>query len=196
MIKDAVFNYIASLIIFYLTLNSTIMDYIYGVKYWLSVIISKKINLMICLLFSTVFIELIELIEPFVNTQEFKKSLFTIALISVISVLFIFVDFLTGVVAARKRGEVIESKKWGKTVGKIAGLVLYVALSFFIIVILSMEKFALVILLTPLFLSILKEFISIGENFTSINGTKPYIFTMVDKLFSIVEKWFFKKVGL
>ncbi len=47
----------------------------------------------------------------------------------------------------------------------------------------------------PVFLVNLREFVSIGENIETIYGKKPYIFTLIDKLFTSMEKVFIKKVS-
>jgi hypothetical protein len=47
----------------------------------------------------------------------------------------------------------------------------------------------------PVFLVNLREFVSIGENIESIYGKKPYIFTLIDKVFTGLEKTFLGKVN-
>ena len=41
---------------------------------------------------------------------------------------------------------------------------------------------------------VLREYISIGENIEKRFGSKPYIFTLAEKLFDIIEKKLIKKI--
>lgn len=52
----------------------------------------------------------------------------------------------------------------------------------------------LVIQVFVLILIGLREFVSIGDNIERIWGVKPYLFTLIDNLFHIMEKLFKKKI--
>ena len=129
-----------------------------------------------------------------IETEELGASLFALIALVFTSGLFAFMDFITGVMVARSKSEKIQSGKISNTVGKYFGLILWFVLALVLILILSDNYFVLTLLFGPLILNILKEFISIGENLEARNGKKPYMFTIIDRVFSIIEKRFFKHI--
>jgi len=142
--------------------------------------------------FSLTFI--LELISEHVKSEELGISMIALVGLCFINLLLSSADFVTGVIAARGRKEIITSKRIGNTIGKYLGLILYLVLSIFLVFILTANYFVLALLYGPLILNIFKEFISIGENLKERNARKPYIFTVIDKVFEIMEKKFFKAV--
>jgi hypothetical protein len=119
--------------------------------------------------------------------------LIIISVLLAISILFILVDLFLGIRAAKKNKEVITSAGWEKTIGKFLGVGLYLVIAI-VVLIYSVNIVALTFIYTPLFLTILKEFTSIGENLEKITGSKPYLFTVIDKVFEILELKFFNKL--
>lgn len=49
--------------------------------------------------------------------------------------------------------------------------------------------------LVPIFLFGLREYISIGESLEILFGKKPYLFTLANKIFELLQLKFFKKLG-
>jgi phage-related holin len=104
------------------------------------------------------------------------------------------VDFITGIIASKKEGKDIKSNSWGKTINKLIGVYLYAILATFIFLFFSVNYVVLTLIFTPLVLSLLKEYISIGENMERRFGNKPYLFKIVDKIFDLLESKFFKNL--
>ena len=102
-------------------------------------------------------------------------------------------DFITGVIAAKKKKLPIESGKVGLTAIKFLMLFIWIVLSYHINNILGANPIIIGITSIPLALLSLREFISIGENVEKIYGNKPYIFQLITKMFDLLEFKFLKK---
>lgn len=126
-----------------------------------------------------------------IDVKEF--SVFIV--FSVIAVFSVFVDMITGIIAARYEGHSIRSLKFGLTINKILAQVLYFILPVVVIKYIYNESWLRILLLIPIILTILREYISIGENMgRRYNGKMPYLFKLLDKIFDIFENKFFKVI--
>jgi hypothetical protein len=128
-----------------------------------------------------------------------------------ISITFIFLlvilmttDFLTGVMAAKTRGEKRTSKGFSYTIYKFFSAVFFFwmlaevnkllddqsgwAYENGLLINAFIRNFIFIIL-------VFREFISIGENIEITFGKKPYIFILAGKIIDVVEDKFIKKIA-
>lgn len=151
----------------------------------------------------------IEIIHEILNTDFLGVST---SLLILISVLFM-VDFWTGVIASRSeelkaievgdkkeaKDKKFNSRKITFTFFKFLMLFLWIWLADVIGTKFEdlnyMHTTYEVITTIPLVLVTLREYISIGENIERRFNKKLYIFTLVEKIFEILEGKFFKKLG-
>lgn len=122
---------------------------------------------------------------------------------TILFVIFIFFDFVTGVIASKNLGEKIQSAKIAFTFYKVLMYFFFFWLIFEIYksigqsdswvaeqglhTINLIRNFIFTIL-------VLREYISIGENIEKRFGKKPYIFSLVEKITDIVESKFISKI--
>lgn len=171
---------------------SLVMNYIF------SLAISKKSYILVSFLSSFLLsigtdrLHIFDKMYAHIEEQESIVPLIIFFIIIGLTGLFIIVDFVTGIVASRYEGSRIQSSKWGVTIGKFFGLFLYSCLAAVVILLLSSNYFVLTMIFAPVILTLLKEYISIGENFERRFGKKAYMFTVIDKVFDILEMKFFK----
>lgn len=124
--------------------------------------------------------------------KEDTPAIMFLAGIVFLSTMFIIADLIVGIIAARHKGEKIVSDKWGTTIGKFLGVMMYSVLAVLLLVSMDNSFVLYTVLYTPLVLSALKEYISIGNNLEKrFDGKKPYIFSLVDKIFELLEFKFF-----
>ena len=159
-----------------------------ALKYLVNIFISKKIYISLGLS-SLITMSLDKLIEYFDMTKNLVEYKVLISLF-ILTNIFVFIDFILGISAAKSRKELITSKKWGQTISKILGLILYMSFGFILLYITKFNNTVFCIVNTGIILTIFKEYISIGENIEIIFLKKPYIFTLVDKVFEIIEDKF------
>lgn len=120
---------------------------------------------------------------------------FTLSVFLCISYIFIMVDLITGVIAQLHLGRKLASIKWGVTVNKFLALAMYSMFAMMIVLFVANDSWLNWVLFAPIIFAILREYISIGENMaTRFNGKKPYIFTLLDKVFGILEKGFIQAI--
>lgn len=120
---------------------------------------------------------------------------FTLSVFLCISYIFIMVDLVTGVIAQLHLGRKLASIKWGVTVNKFLALAMYSMFAMMIVLFVANDSWLNWVLFAPIIFAILREYISIGENMaTRFNGKKPYIFTLLDKVFGILEKGFIQAI--
>lgn len=120
---------------------------------------------------------------------------FTLSIFLCISYIFIMVDLITGVIAQLYLGKRLASIKWGVTVNKFLALAMYAMFAMMIVLFVANDSWLNWILFAPIIFAILREYISIGENMAiRFNGKKPYIFTLLDKVFGILEKGFIQAI--
>ena len=120
---------------------------------------------------------------------------FTLSIFLCISYIFIMVDLVTGVIAQLHLGRKLASIKWGVTVNKFLALAMYSMFAMMIVLFVANDSWLNWVLFAPIIFAILREYISIGENMaTRFNGKKPYIFTLLDKVFGILEKGFIQAI--
>lgn len=120
---------------------------------------------------------------------------FTLSVFLCISYVFIMVDLITGVIAQLYLGRKLASIKWGVTVNKFLALAMYSMFAMMIVLFVVNDSWLNWVLFAPIIFAILREYISIGENMaTRFNGKKPYIFTLLDKVFGILEKGFIQAI--
>jgi len=171
-----------------------------ALKYIISLALSKKSYLLISFASSfllTVGVDKVDIVQKFYEHIELKEGIVPLIIYGFLIGLtgfFILADFITGIIASKHEGGKIQSSKWGVTIGKIVGLFLYSCLAAIIILLLSNNYAILTLVFGPVVLTLLKEYISIGENFQRRYGKKAYMFTIVDKVFDILEMRFFKSL--
>lgn len=135
----------------------------------------------------------------------------SVSFLVLISFMFI-VDFITGVMASKqehkkaiedKDKDKIEDKRFKSskitfTFFKFTMLLMWIWLADNIATRIQDIKFVdqafNIITTVPLILISLREYISIGENIERKYGKKPYIFDLAEKLFSVLEFKFLKKI--
>jgi hypothetical protein len=128
-----------------------------------------------------------------------------------ISIMFL-IDFWTGVIASKyeynkaiKDGDIelakdkkFQSNKITFTFFKFIMLFLWIWLASSIqekiINIAYLSEVYEIIAIVPLVLITLREYVSVGENFQRKYGNKPYIFTLVEKIFEALQFKFIKKI--
>lgn len=157
--------------------------------------LSKKTYLLVSVISSFSFGAILDKLLPKLAFDESILPLFILTIVAFLSVLFMFADFVTGIIASRNKGEKIESGKWGVTIGKFFGLILYLCLAALLLAVMPSNYIILSIVFIPLILTILKEFISVGENIEKLYNKKPYLFTVIDRIFDILEMKFFKSLS-
>lgn len=163
-------------------------------KFMTGLCLSKKPYLLVSAISSVSFGAIMEKIISKLAFEDSIMPLFILAIVALLSVIFIISDFITGIIASRSKGEKIQSGKWGVTTGKFFGLVLYLCLASLLLAVIPGSYIVFTIVFFPLILTILKEFISVGENIEKMYNKKPYIFTAIDRLFDILEMKFFKSL--
>lgn len=123
------------------------------------------------------------------------------AVLILLTCTLIIFDFIYGNMASAKSPEYkgVESTKITYTILKFGMFFLWLFLAYSIkheMKDIEWFKYILSAVTSfPVFLVNLREFVSIGENIETIYGKKPYIFTLIDKLFTSMEKVFIKKVS-
>lgn len=132
----------------------------------------------------------VELMIQIFNISILGFSLGTLALIFLI----ILFDFFTGVAAAKAQGEKLSSSKGLKTVYKLISYLLAMAALSILedMVIKNNIPFAAYILnyfrIGLFTLAFLWEFYSIGENIERRTGSKPKIFSFLDRITRVLER--------
>ena len=113
---------------------------------------------------------------------EAYHTAFTLSIFLCISYIFIMVDLITGVIAQLYLGEGLART-------------MYAMFAMMIVLFVANDSWLNWILFAPIIFAILREYISIGENMAiRFNGKKPYIFTLLDKVFGILEKGFIQAI--
>lgn len=162
--------------------------------------VSKKSYLLISFLSSfilSVGTDKLDIFNKLYEHIELKEGIIPLVIYAILislTGLFILADFITGIIASKHEGGRIQSSKWGVTIGKVVGLFLYSCLASIVILLLSNSYVVLTMVFGPVILTLLKEYISIGENFERRFGKKAYMFTIVDRMFDILEMKFFKNL--
>jgi hypothetical protein len=110
-----------------------------------------------------------------------------------VSILLMTVEFFFSGIISKKNKQKLSSNI-GYFAGKLFSLMIYYTLAIILIFMLYNNMIALTIIFGPIILTILKEFTTIGENMQILYGKKSYIFSIIDKLFSILEFKYFKTV--
>lgn len=122
---------------------------------------------------------------------------------TILFIVLIFWDFVTGLIASKFKGEKIQSTKIAFTFYKVLMYLLFFWLvfeinksiaesdSFFA----EQGEHSINFIRNFIFsILVLREYISIGENIEKRFGKKPYIFTLVEKLADIIENKLIKKI--
>ena len=161
-------------------------------QYLTTLILSKKSYILTSFLASISIGTIIDMLKEHASEESTMLAITIFAIVVMLTGLFIVFDFITGVVASRHKGFKINSSKWGVTIGKFFGLTLYSVLAGIILLLLSSNYIAMVLVFGPVILTLLKEYISIGENLEKRFGKKAYMFTVLDRLFDIIELKFFQ----
>jgi len=123
-----------------------------------------------------------------------KSDEYIFFIVVFITGIFVFIDFVTGIIASRYEGESIQSLKWGRTIGKLLGLILYAVIGIVFLLLLPDNFLVKVVVFGIVLLTLINEYISIGENLERRLGKKFYIFTLLDKVFDLLENRFFKLI--
>lgn len=167
-------------------------------KYIISIALSKKSYITVSFLSSlllSIGVQKLDIFDKMYQHIEQQESIVPLIIFSIIVGLtagFIVIDFIVGIIASKHEGSKIQSSKWGVTIAKFFGLFLYSCLAAIIILLLASNYFILTMIYAPIILTLLKEYVSIGENFERRFGKKAYMFTVIDKVFDILEMKFFK----
>jgi len=151
---------------------------------------------------------MIEAIASFLNTSFLGVSTSFLVLISCMFI----IDFITGTLASNyeykkalkdnnidlAKDKKITSAKITFTFFKFLMLFLWIWLASNIQDKIKdinyLSGFYEVIVIVPLVLVTLREYISVGENFERRFGTKPYIFILVEKIFEALQFKFINKI--
>lgn len=130
-----------------------------------------------------------------------NTSIFGISALLIIQTCVLFtIDFVFGIQASRAGSDYkgIESTKITYTIIKFLVLFIWIWMTFSIEHHFSkiewFQTFLSPIITFPIFLINLREFVSIGESLEKVYKKKPYIFTLVDKVFDAVERLFISKI--
>lgn len=141
---------------------------------------------------STIFVGILKLIYDHVTKHSLEMTFILLFSLAFVSALFIGVDWFTGmVISKRVRSEKISSSKVSMTTSKFVALVLYMTIASILIMLFPNNYIITIVTFGPIFLSIAREFISIGENFETLYGDRPYIFKIADRLFNVFENKYF-----
>lgn len=163
-------------------------------EYFLSLLATKKSIILVSLMSS---ITLNTLLDKAVKELDLANSILPIIVLFTFSFLtgvFIIADLITGIRAARSIGDTIKADKWGITVGKMFGLILYCSLASLILLLVSSNYFVSTMVIGPVILTIIKEYLSVGENIEKTSGKALYMFSVVHKIFDVLESRFFASV--
>lgn len=171
------------------------MNIVHAAEYIASCIAHSKKSFLLCgMLVSCSFTYVFDMVFKVINEQDTVMPLTALVVLVFIINVFVVIDLVTGVVSSKRKGSFITSKQWGLSVTKSFGSFLYLVLSTFILLIVPGNYVTHTLVFGPPILTMLKEYISIGENLEVIYGKKSYMFTLVDRLFELLELRFFKAV--
>lgn len=131
----------------------------------------------------------------FFDTNIFGVSVIFVALVLALMV----IDWFLGTYASvRTKGEKFDQKKIGYTIMKFTIFIIWLFAITRVIRELEHYSWAVDLLsfihIFVIVLIMLREFVSIGDNTKTIWGVKPYIFVLLDSIFSILEKLFKSKL--
>lgn len=124
---------------------------------------------------------------------------FSLGILAFLTVLIIF-DFVTGISAAKYKGEKLTSRKGLRSVDKLISYFMFICFTALLQNLLADKEYILGIWLISnfkilVFTSIfLWEFHSIGENLEKRYGSKPRIFTVLEVITKILEKKIISKI--
>lgn len=139
----------------------------------------------------SIFIEiLVKIYKLIINRYATDDNIIYITVMSTLLFLAVIVslwDLFTGIKVSKKNGEKIISNKFSKTVIKFQTILGIFALGLFTIILTNSNIISVTIVYSVIFLVIIREYISIGENYEKKNGYKPYFFTLIEKIFQILE---------
>lgn len=163
------------------------------IKYLLEPFLNKT------MLYLTIFITLVlqaidSLLDKVLEIHKNESIFNDILVLGSIVIVFQTIDMITGIIASKKSKNTIRSSKLQITINKYIStfllmIIVYVIYKFFGYS--TTTKFGVRSLFI---LYIIKEFISIGENFEARFKYKFYIFTIFDKLFDLFENFLISKV--
>jgi len=134
------------------------------------------------------FQEAIDLLQIEANI----KPLMYIGIFTVVTQIFILFELGSKFLLNKKLKNKTACDLIGETVGETFGLLLY---SFLIsVLLLILPGFTLVVslLIAPLILTSIKEYLTIGENLENYYGIKPYLFQLIDTIFVSLEQRYLK----
>ena len=181
----------------------TIMTYFYPIYLNISKMIAYKNGAMF--ISSITLSAILELISKFVDSTFLGVGSTFLVLISML----FLVDFWCGIVASLHehkisvlKGNELKEKKLSSS--KITLTFLKFIVLFFWMWIAAeinnifknstfLSDIISTITIVPLVLIALREFVSIGENIERRYGIKPYIFTLIEKMFDIIQLKFLEK---
>lgn len=155
---------------------------------------SKKSYILFSIISSLSISCVLDIIYDKIVDNKTAGALVAMLTVIVIINVFIGIDFVTGIMASRKEKQILNSNKVGATIAKCFGIILYLVVGAVVIIIVPDNYLVETIVFTPIILTMLKEYISIGENLERIYGKKSYMFRIVDKVFDLLEGRFFKNL--
>ncbi len=122
------------------------------------------------------------------------QSMYACIVFTMVNIILSIVDLITGISLSLHYNHRISSKLWGRTTAKVMGSSLYLMLVILFLHYIFAINWVYWIVVIPIVLSCLKEYISIGENLALRFGEKPYSFKIIDILFTLIETVFFSWV--
>lgn len=170
------------------------MNVAYILPFIAKVFLQKKSILLAGLFASGAFTALVEFLSRHVNDDGHKLTITSLTFLSFVAIVFICIDFVFGILVSRSKKERIVSNKIGITASKMLCVFLFFFLAITVLILISDNYFVLTLIYGPIILTILKEFMSIGENIEIIYGKKLYFFVLIDKMFEVLELKFFKSL--
>lgn len=142
------------------------------------------------LLISLGMTPIISAITDFLNIEFLGFSLWVLFFLTAL----ILFDFYTGLKAAKYNNEVITSRKGYRTVDKLVSYFMFICFTAILQTLMVNEGYDIGVVVISNFrilvfiLIFLWEFHSIGENLDKRYGSKPRMFTIIDKITVIIEK--------
>jgi len=136
-----------------------------------------------------------ELLKEITFAYRNNHFLFYWLLTIFIYIVLVFIDFLTGIVSnVVFNKEKLKSAKFGVSTGKVFVSLIFSVIGYVYLVITDYSIFTRIILFGAIGLSLIRELISIGENFNNMTGYSFYMLNLLKKMFTPLENLFFNKI--
>lgn len=163
-----------------------------AVTYLIS-LFTNKLNIYISFLLSFLLQPILKILEKHISNEQVNLPILSITMLIFVAIILMTVEFIFSGIISKKNKKNI-STNIGYFAGKLFSLMIYCVLAIILIFMLYDSMIALTIIFGPIILTILKEFTTIGENIQTLYGKKSYIFSIIDKLFGMLEFKYFKTI--